>query len=65
MCMNNVDLLRSCKIHVYFQMSVLMDTGSVPSSLRPYLSLYSEVILESPVLRDGSKWEVHVGYKSC
>ena len=45
----------NARITAYLQMSVLMDTGSVPSNLRPYLSLYTEVILESPVLRDGSK----------
>ena len=30
-----------------------MDTAAVPEELKPYLSLYLEVLFESPVLRDG------------
>ena len=35
------------------QLTVLMDTTCVPTSLRAYLPLYLELITESPVLRDG------------
>ena len=31
----------------------MMDTVAVPEELKPYLSLYLEVLFESPVLRDG------------
>ncbi len=37
-------------------MNVLMDTGNVSPELRMYLPLYTEVLLESPVLRDGSEY---------
>ena len=30
-----------------------MDTAVIPEELKPYLSLYLEVLFESPVLRDG------------
>ncbi|XP_077994627.1 uncharacterized protein C05D11.1-like [Glandiceps talaboti] len=41
-------------IHTNFvKFYVTMDTSSLPQHLRPYLTLFSEVILESPVLRDG------------
>ena len=29
-----------------------MDTASIPEELKPYLSLYLEVLFESPVLRE-------------
>ncbi|XP_070567442.1 uncharacterized protein C05D11.1-like isoform X2 [Ptychodera flava] len=32
---------------------VTMDTSNLPPNLRPYLGLFVELILESPVLRDG------------
>lgn len=34
-------------------MFVLMDTTEVAASLRPYLLLLCESLLESPILRDG------------
>jgi hypothetical protein len=34
-------------------MSVLLNTTCVPADLRPYLPLYLEVILESPIVRNG------------
>ncbi|CAH1271971.1 Hypp4744 [Branchiostoma lanceolatum] len=41
-------------IHTNFvQLCALLDSSRVPQDLRPYLCLYIEVILESPVLRDG------------
>jgi len=39
-------------VFVRFQLSVLMDTASIPEELKPYLSLYLEVLFESPVLRE-------------
>lgn len=41
---------------MFVQMTVLMDTNSVPLKLKPYLPLYLELILESPILRDGGEW---------
>ena len=42
-------------MHIFcvLQLSVIMDTAAVPEELKPYLSLYLEVLFESPVLRDG------------
>ena len=39
-------------VFVRFQLSVLMNTASIPEELKPYLSLYLEVLFESPVLRE-------------
>ena len=41
---------------VFNQMNVLMESSGLSGELRKYLPLYSEVILESPVIRDGSKY---------
>ncbi|XP_073242896.1 uncharacterized protein C05D11.1-like [Porites lutea] len=37
---------------LFVKLSVLMDTASIPEELKPYLSLYLEVLFESPVLRE-------------
>ena len=37
-------------------MMVIMDTGSVPDALRFYMPLLMEVILESPIMRDGGRF---------
>lgn len=42
-----------CFLCVSLQLTVLLDTAVVPEELKPYLSLYLEVIFESPLLRDG------------
>ena len=42
-----------CLLCVSLQLTVLLDTAVVPEELKPYLSLYLEVIFESPLLRDG------------
>ena len=36
-------------------MNVILDTAIVPDELRLYLPLYSEIIFESPLLRNGGK----------
>ena len=33
----------------------MLDTAVVPVELKPFLSLYLEVLFESPILRDGGK----------
>lgn len=38
---------------LFAKLTVLLDTAVVPEELKPYLSLYLEVIFESPLLRDG------------
>ena len=44
------------------QLTVLMDSMCVPVHLRPYLPLYLELITESPVLRDGGKFEIILAF---
>ena len=38
------------------QMTVTLNTAAVPVELKPFLSLYLEVIFESPVLRNGGRF---------
>ena len=38
------------------KMSVLMDTACVPSDLKMYLPLLLEVLTESPIMREGSRF---------
>jgi len=36
-----------------------MDTICIPVSLRPYLPLYLELLMESPIVRDGGMYYVY------
>ena len=38
-----------------FQMTVIMDTENVPDNLKRYLPLYLELLLESPIMRNGGR----------
>ena len=54
---------------VSLQLTVLLDTAVVPEELKPYLSLYLEVIFESPLLRDGGTvcfltFSTNIGFSS-
>uniref|UniRef100_S4REB2 Uncharacterized protein n=1 Tax=Petromyzon marinus TaxID=7757 RepID=S4REB2_PETMA len=46
----NVSNCAVCWISLYI---VMLDTTPVPQELKPYLGLYSEIIFESPLMRDG------------
>ena len=37
----------------------MLDTVTTPEELKPYLSLYLEVLFESPVERDGGMDDLH------
>uniref|UniRef100_UPI00358F5AD4 uncharacterized protein C05D11.1-like isoform X2 n=1 Tax=Myxine glutinosa TaxID=7769 RepID=UPI00358F5AD4 len=38
---------------IFVQIIAMLDTSAVPAHLKPYLTLYSEIVFESPVMRDG------------
>ncbi|KAL9988958.1 hypothetical protein ACROYT_G003456 [Oculina patagonica] len=38
---------------LFAKLTVILDTAAVPEELKPYLSLYLEVLFESPILRAG------------
>lgn len=39
----------------FYQITALFDTSVIPDDLKPYLSLFLEVLFELPLTRDGSK----------
>ena len=46
-------IVEVCFHCVCLQLSVVLDTAAVQEELKPYLSLFLEVLFESPILRDG------------